>query len=167
MKPAHVSEEGRLVSESLQQLALRIRTSRERMGMTQEEFANRSGISVSFASLLERGERSPSYETLLQISAALSVHVSDLFRDGTPEEPVNPGAVRLGEFQRRAQLSMPQIDRLIAVAHAMFDVRPVAQAEPVPVKRAGGCSEPGCEKAVLAKGLCASHYHRARRAGQK
>ena len=26
------------------------------------------------------------------------------------------------------------------------------------------CSEAGCERPVLAKGLCASHYHRARRA---
>ncbi|HYX92521.1 MAG TPA: helix-turn-helix transcriptional regulator, partial [Myxococcaceae bacterium] len=42
------------------------RSLRERRGMTQEDFAQRGGISISFASLLERGERSPSYETLVQ-----------------------------------------------------------------------------------------------------
>src|SRR5881628_1274405 len=46
-------------------LAGRIRHMRERRGLTQEDFAAACGISVSFASLLERGERSPSYETLV------------------------------------------------------------------------------------------------------
>src|ERR1700738_1461205 len=61
-------------------LARRIRSLRERQGITQEEFATRCGISVSFASLLERGERSPSYETLLQIAVALEMPVAELFR---------------------------------------------------------------------------------------
>src|SRR5713101_5755864 len=71
-------------------LARRIRSLRERQGITQEEFATRCGISVSFASLLERGERSPSYETLLRISQALEIPLSHLFRsgnDGAFEDP--------------------------------------------------------------------------------
>ena len=53
-------------------VARKIRTLRERHGMTQEDFAARCGISVSFASLLERGERTPSYETLVQVAAPIS-----------------------------------------------------------------------------------------------
>jgi transcriptional regulator with XRE-family HTH domain len=64
----------------LQGLARRIRALRERRGLTQEDFAARCGISVSFASLLERGERSPSYETLLQVASALGLPPSELFR---------------------------------------------------------------------------------------
>jgi len=31
----------------------------------------------------------------------------------------------------------------------------------------GACTEPGCNNAVLAKGLCRSHYYRARYRSQK
>src|ERR671914_379353 len=72
-------------SVHLQGLARRIRALRERLGLTQEDFATRCGISVSFASLLERGERSPSYETLVDVSEALEVPLSELFRDVATE----------------------------------------------------------------------------------
>src|SRR5690242_14439846 len=68
--------------ESLKALARRVRALRESLSLKQEELARRCGISVSFVSLLERGERSPSYETLLLIAKALEVPVQELFRDG-------------------------------------------------------------------------------------
>ena len=85
----------------LQGLARRIRALRERRGLTQEDFAARCGISVSFASLLERGERSPSYETLLQVAAALGLPPSELFR---LEEDDDTGADRLVHFVRQRRL---------------------------------------------------------------
>ena len=134
--------------------------------MTQEDFAQRGGISISFASLLERGERSPSYETLVQVAAALEVPLAELFRDISGHAYDDPYFGRLVEFARRARLSRSQIDRLLAVASAMFDLAPQAprangndRARTVAV-----CSEHGCGRPVLARGLCASHYHRARRA---
>lgn len=153
--------------ESLRVLARRIRSLRERQGMTQEDFAQRSGISVSFASLLERGERSPSYETLVQVAGALDVPLSELFRDFNGHGYDDPYFGRLIDFARRARLSRPQVDRLIAVAIAMFDVAAAVQprmSQPRPTREAAACAEDGCPRAVLAKGLCASHYHRARRA---
>ena len=57
--------------EQLVMLARRVRALRESLRLTQEEFATRCGISVSFASLLERGERSPSYETLVDVAKSL------------------------------------------------------------------------------------------------
>src|SRR5580704_5024066 len=87
--------------ELLEVLALRIRQLRERQRLTQEDFAQRCGISVSFASLLERGERSPSYETLVQISEALHVSLSELMREAPVEPYDDPYFNRLADFARR------------------------------------------------------------------
>lgn len=145
----------------LQGLARRIRALRERRGLTQEDFAARCGISVSFASLLERGERSPSYETLLQVAAALGLPPSELFR---LEEEDDTGADRLVHLIRQRQLSRGDVDRLLTVAELMFAEavprREREENEPEPAR----CAEPGCGRAVLARGLCVAHYHRARRA---
>jgi transcriptional regulator with XRE-family HTH domain len=153
--PSHVPDTG----GHLQGLARRIRALRERRGLTQEDFAARCGISVSFASLLERGERSPSYETLLQVAAALGLPLSELFR---LEEEDDAGADRLVHFARSRQLGRGDVDRLLTVAELMFSEQ---QARPVELPMAPeGCAEPGCGRPVLARGLCVAHYHRARRA---
>ena len=144
-------------SGHLQGLARRIRGLRERRGLTQEELAERSGISVSFASLLERGERSPSYETLVQVAGALGVPLAELFR----VEEDEAGAHRLVELARARQLTRAEVDRLLAVAEAMFSGQGPGA---LPAQQAPRCKEPGCGKPVLARGLCVAHYHRARRA---
>ena len=48
----------------------RIRIAR---GLTQEQLAARAGISVSYVSMLQRGQRSPPLETLEQLAKALGV----------------------------------------------------------------------------------------------
>ena len=47
--------------------------------MTQEDLSERARISVSFLSMIERGERAPHIETLAQIAQALEVEIADLF----------------------------------------------------------------------------------------
>ncbi len=151
----------------LQTLAGRIRTLREQQGLTQEDFAARCGISVSFTSLLERGERSPSYETLVVIADALEVSLADLFKDAPADAYDDPYFMRLLELARRLRLSRSQVDRLLAVGQAMFEAGGEELNGRSLARRRGGavqCTEPGCGRPVLAKGLCASHYHRARRA---
>lgn len=147
---------------SLQALARRIRLLRERKELKQEEFAQASGISVSFASLLERGERSPSYETLVQIADALGVSLAELFRDVAPLPNEDALYQRLADFGRTRRLARAQVERLLAVAAAIFDPREESGA----MRREGRCSEENCERPVLARGLCTVHYHRQRRAGR-
>lgn len=154
-------------ANALAVLARRIRSLRERLAITQEEFASRCRISVSFASLLERGERSPSYETLLQIADALEIPLAELFRSSAGPGYEDPYYSKLADFARRRKLSRAQVDRFLALGQLFFDERfdPLA-VRPVPRRtdRPTECSVPSCGRAVLAKGLCASHYHRARRA---
>jgi transcriptional regulator with XRE-family HTH domain len=153
-------------AELLEKLAHRIRHLRERKGITQEEFASRCAISVSFASLLERGKRSPSYETLVQVADALETPVADLFRDLGGPAHEDPYLGRLIDFARAARLSRPQVDKLIAMAQLMFEI-PADRRPPVARPRGEVCSVDRCGRPILAKGLCASHYHRQRRARGK
>lgn len=147
----------------LDALARRIRSLRERRGMTQDDFATRCDISVSFASLLERGERSPSYETLVTIAEALEVPLADLFKEPGNDQPEDPYHGRLIDFARKARLNHAQVDRFIAVGHAMFEVDQARPGEPPKRPASLTCTVAGCGKQVLARGLCTSHYHKARR----
>ena len=139
-------------------LARRLRALRERRGWTQEDLAERAGLSVSFVSLLERGGRGPSQDTLVQVAEALGVPLVDLFR----EEDEGAGAHRLVDFAHARHLSRAQVDQLLAVAEQLFagDAAPASPPPPAPP----ACQEPGCGRPVLARALCTAHYHRARRA---
>lgn len=148
-------------SGHLQGLARRIRALRERRGLTQEDFAARCGISVSFASLLERGERSPSYETLLQVASALELPLWELLR---LDDTQDAGLHRLEAFVRARRLARVDVDRLLAVAEVLFsDAAPSGAGEAGNRPEPARCGEPGCGKPVLARGLCTAHYHRERR----
>jgi transcriptional regulator with XRE-family HTH domain len=150
----------------LEILANRLRCLRAERGFTQEEFAARAGISISFVSMLERGERSPSYETLLQLAEALDVPAGELFRDGSDGPDFDDPYFRvLGTFARENHLTRPQVDRLIRVAVALFDLPPQAAPprRPNHRRRLPTCGAEGCDRPVLARGLCSAHYHAERR----
>lgn len=57
----------------------RIRAIRHEHKLTQEQFAERVGISVDFLSLIERGVNAPSFETIEQMARKLRVPVKVLF----------------------------------------------------------------------------------------
>ena len=51
---------------------------RRLLDLTQQEVADRAGVSQKYISALERGERIPNLDTLDQIAGALGVPVRDL-----------------------------------------------------------------------------------------
>lgn len=53
---------------------------RKERGLTQEQLAERSGLSQQYLSGLERGGRNPTIVTLYEIAAALGVSHVDLVR---------------------------------------------------------------------------------------
>jgi transcriptional regulator with XRE-family HTH domain len=88
---------------------------------TQEDLAERAHISVSFLSMIERGERVPHVETLASLAGALEVSLSDLFAgaDGEPsgdEDLMRP----LSEFARARRLTASDVEKLLGVARALF-----------------------------------------------
>lgn len=66
----------RCVAEMHKTLKARIgdilREKREKLGMSQEEVAERAGVDRTYVSILERGLKSPTLETLEKICEALS-----------------------------------------------------------------------------------------------
>jgi len=60
-------------------LGKRIATLRRSKILSQEDFADKSGYSVEFISLVERGVNAPSVAGLEKIAKALGVQIKDLF----------------------------------------------------------------------------------------
>lgn len=72
------------------QVGNRIRELRVERNLTLQALADKTGLSSSMLSLVERGKTSPSIGTLVAIASALGVHMTDLFDDdgGNEKEPV-------------------------------------------------------------------------------
>jgi transcriptional regulator with XRE-family HTH domain len=88
--------------------------------MTQEDLSERARISVSFLSMIERGERSPHLETLAAIAEALEVRMADLFVDDRESANVEPMYGPLLEACRKHNLGKRDVDRLVSVVRTMF-----------------------------------------------
>lgn len=57
-----------------------LREYRKQVGLTQEQLAEKTSLSVVFISLLENGHRTASLDSLLSIAKALRVELSELVR---------------------------------------------------------------------------------------
>ncbi|MEZ5831649.1 MAG: helix-turn-helix transcriptional regulator [Dongiaceae bacterium] len=57
-----------------------VRRIRLRVGLTQEQFAERSGFSQQYISGLEKGRRNPTIVTIYELAKALGVTHMDLVR---------------------------------------------------------------------------------------
>ncbi|MEP6986228.1 MAG: helix-turn-helix domain-containing protein, partial [Chloroflexota bacterium] len=60
------------------QFSVNLRTIRKERNLTQEELAEKIGKSTEHISFLERGERSPSFEVIIDLAEALNTPVSTL-----------------------------------------------------------------------------------------
>jgi transcriptional regulator with XRE-family HTH domain len=91
--------------------------------MTQEDLSERAKISVSFLSMIERGERSPHLDTLAAIADGLEVRIVDLFESDNDDrlpDGVEPIFRPLLEACRRYKLGKRDVDRLVSVVRTMF-----------------------------------------------
>jgi len=66
----------------------RIRNLRQLSNLTQEELAERAGLTKGFISQVERDLTSISLDSLIQILGALDEDISEFFRDSTGEEKI-------------------------------------------------------------------------------
>ena len=62
-------------------IGARIKTARERAGLTQEDLAAELEMSPTHISVLERGVKAPKLETLVKIANALHVSTDTLLQD--------------------------------------------------------------------------------------
>jgi transcriptional regulator with XRE-family HTH domain len=97
-----------------------LRTSRFGPKMTQEELADKAEISVSFLSMIERGERAPHLETLAKLAVALQVPITELFSFDSDPDKLDALYRPLVELCRKQGLTRRDVDKLINVARSMF-----------------------------------------------
>ncbi|MBN1877912.1 MAG: helix-turn-helix transcriptional regulator [Anaerolineae bacterium] len=67
------------MSELRRQFARRLKELRQQKGMTQEELAQATGLSISFIRSIEQAIYAPSFESLEIISRAFNVDVKEMF----------------------------------------------------------------------------------------
>jgi transcriptional regulator with XRE-family HTH domain len=61
-------------------LGLRVRSLRQKRGLSQEAFADACGVHRSYMGAVERGEKNLTVASLSKIARALNVKVGELFR---------------------------------------------------------------------------------------
>lgn len=54
---------------------------RKKADLTQQQLAEKTGLSIDFIGMIERGERAPSFDTLEKFSEALNIKIADLFTE--------------------------------------------------------------------------------------
>jgi len=62
----------------LNALSQHVRARRKALGLTQEQLAERSGLSTNYVARLEIGSNTPSFPTLVALADALGSQVSDI-----------------------------------------------------------------------------------------
>ena len=65
----------------------RIRDIRTRNRITQEQLAEKMGISAKYLSSIERGKENPTLNTLIRLAEGLDVDLGEVFRDLQMEDP--------------------------------------------------------------------------------
>ena len=68
-------------NDVLRKLGQRIRTIRQGLGMTQQQLANALDLSIAYVSLIERGNRNPSFTTVVALAHGLGVSLRDVCSD--------------------------------------------------------------------------------------
>jgi transcriptional regulator with XRE-family HTH domain len=60
-------------------LAIRLKSIREKRGLSQEKVAFEAGLNRAYIGYIERGERNPSVQTIVKIANALKVELQEIF----------------------------------------------------------------------------------------
>ncbi|MDH0747097.1 XRE family transcriptional regulator [Pseudomonas sp. GD03842] len=99
-------------------MSIRLKLLRKKMGVTLEALAERSGMTKSYLSKVERGLNTPSIATALKLARALHVNVEALFS----EADADPDAYSLVRRDQRQLLGRPEQDAAYAMlARPMSD----------------------------------------------
>jgi len=109
----------------------RIRARRTELEWTQEQLAQRAGLSKGFISDIESGKRNIGADTLLALSRELGLSMDYLMKGGEPRSEVSevhvPGS--LSAFAKTTQLSFSQTLMLLDLRKQILAHRSTSQAD--------------------------------------
>jgi transcriptional regulator with XRE-family HTH domain len=115
------------------ELGKRVRDLRDSLSLTQTQLAAKTGISPSFLSMVERGERLPTLATLVALSEATGVTLSQLFCDvRVPQANIGQAGLPFITRLEALCLSPGEVEVLLAVAKALLDRRQSSRASDQP-----------------------------------
>jgi transcriptional regulator with XRE-family HTH domain len=138
--PDHAERISIETADALVAIGNRIRERRSQKALTLQALSELTGLSPSMLSLVERGQTSPSIGTLVVISSALGVHMSDLLavddraaRDPVSRVPEQP----IYETARGVLRRILREDRIRGVEVAINEYAPDTGSAEQPVHHAG------------------------------
>jgi transcriptional regulator with XRE-family HTH domain len=82
---------------SASHFAGRLRELREEAGLSQKELADHAHLTIDGVSRLERGDRSPSWETVVALAEALAVDCTAFLQEPAPRPEAGRGRPRKTE----------------------------------------------------------------------
>lgn len=69
----------KMASSINQEFGFRVAETRRSLGMSQEELAFRCGVHRTYIGAIERGEKSPTLNTIERLAKGLNINIIDLF----------------------------------------------------------------------------------------
>ena len=75
-----------LISPERRRFAARVKARRKELKLTQQAVFDKTGIAISYISLLEKGEVNPSLEIMAALARALDVELPYFFEKSAPDE---------------------------------------------------------------------------------
>jgi transcriptional regulator with XRE-family HTH domain len=126
-------------SDTLAAMGARIRELRSQEGLTLQTLGERTGLSPSMLSLVERGQTSPSIGTLVVICSALGIHMSDLLATQDQSGGLVSRAQKqpIFETSRGVLRRILREDRMRGVEIAINEYAPDTGSAESPVHHAG------------------------------
>lgn len=67
-----------MTEKSIKAIAVKLRTARQKAGLTQSDLSKKSGLSTNYISRIERADVSPSVDTLEKLTKALNIKSSEI-----------------------------------------------------------------------------------------
>lgn len=100
---------------SCNHFGMRVREIRQKKKITKERFAEQIGVQASYIPQLERGEKNPSFDVLINIMMALEVTPDELLCDYSPAEKQainNKININVSELSKSDQRHIEQLVNL-------------------------------------------------------
>ena len=93
----------------------RIRAARKRAHLRQLDLAEMTGHSANYISILERGKKTPSFETFIEICNALHVSADEVLCDVLEEQHTTRSSRLIDQFSALPQKKQEELYRVIEV----------------------------------------------------
>ena len=100
-------------------IPLKIKELREKSGWSQSRLAQESGVTASAISMIENGQRAPSFVVIRKLSDALKVSVSELTGETTQEEASQHAQAFFREFGTLGDLSKEDREIILKLAESL------------------------------------------------